>query len=131
MLTAPIYAETDLTATCIGLGLTGFHLGPLMVLALPEMIDAIKQKYPNQNIEHATNVLSGYANCAMGVGSSLGPIYGAFLLMQFGFRVLLLTTATFLLAIALITTVIDCFAREEEHQYNDLDKMNNEECELT
>ena len=55
---------------------------------MAEMMFATQLSYPQADIKHANSLLSGILNCMYGLGQALGPILGAFLYDQLGFRYL-------------------------------------------
>mmetsp|Transcript_31703 Transcript_31703/g.41994 ORF Transcript_31703/g.41994 Transcript_31703/m.41994 type:complete len:151 (+) Transcript_31703:509-961(+) len=73
----PFYTDKNLIVMCVALLISGFFLGPLMILPMQEMMISTKLKYPDYDFEHATNLLSGLMNSAVGVGQAIGPIFGA------------------------------------------------------
>ena len=51
-----------------GLVITANFLAPLAIPALPEMMDAIRSKYPNYDSEMAGNYASGLFNSGLSLG---------------------------------------------------------------
>ena len=60
-------------------------------------------------MDQITHMLSGMSKFAAGLGSFIGPIYGACMMTTFGFRSLMVTTGTLTSAVAFITVVMDKF----------------------
>jgi len=64
----PFYDDQNLSVMCIALVVTGFLLGPLIIMPLQEMMKSTKLAYPNCDFDHATNLLSGILSSSIGVG---------------------------------------------------------------
>lgn len=74
------------TLLIVGLVIVANFLAPVAIPALPEMIDAIKDRYPNCNIELAGNYASGLLNSGNNLGQVVGPFFGATMYSAVGFR---------------------------------------------
>ena len=69
-----------------GLITTAIFLAPMIIPVLPEMIDASKEKFPNQNKQTTKNYLSALFNTGLGMGTCVGPLYGAMMYEKTNFR---------------------------------------------
>ena len=78
-LIGPFYGSLNLLVMLIGLFLSGLSLGPLVILNMPEMMNATAEKHPDCDMDYASSLLSGMLNCCMGIGMALGPIIGGIL----------------------------------------------------
>jgi MFS family permease len=56
------------------------------VTSLPEMINDVIKKHPNQKYE-ASDISSGVFNAMLGLGQMLSPLYGSYMTHYFGFRI--------------------------------------------
>ena len=73
----PFYTDKNLSAMCIALIVSGFLLGPIMILPMQEMMESTRIAYPDCDFEHATNLLCGILNSFNGVGQAIGPLFGS------------------------------------------------------
>ena len=87
LFVGPVYAETGLVSMIVGLAVTGFILGPMVVPIMPEMLQATRASFKEGfDFERASNLLSGIANSAFGLGQAVGPLLGSTLYSTVGFR---------------------------------------------
>ena len=70
----------------IGQVLIGIANPFLMVPTLPEMIDSVMHKFPDQDSQ-VTYISSGVFNSFLGFGQVIGPIYGSYVTANFDFRI--------------------------------------------
>lgn len=82
----PFYTDQNLVVMCIALVVAGFLLGPIMIMPMQEMMESTRIAYPDCDLEHATNLLSGILNSSIGVGQAIGPIFGSTIYQIVGFR---------------------------------------------
>jgi len=75
-----------MTLLIVGLVITANFLAPLAIPALPEMMDAIKDKYPHSNLELAGNYAGGLFNAGLSLGQIIGPFFGAATYAALNFR---------------------------------------------
>lgn len=66
----------NLTIMGIGMALIGTFNPPLIVGGMPEMVNTIIEKYPNQK-DHVNNLVPAVFNGMLGMGQLLAPTYGA------------------------------------------------------
>ena len=57
----------------------------MMVPTLPEMIDSVIHKFPEQDSK-VTDITAGVFNSFLGLGQVIGPIYGSYITANFDFR---------------------------------------------
>ncbi len=70
----------------LGLAITGFGCGMVIIPVLPDMIEAAEERYPFLNEDELHNNISGVFIAAQGLGETLGPILGSVFEDQYGFR---------------------------------------------
>ena len=58
--------------------------------------------YPDADLEHANNLLSGLFNCWFGIGQALGPLFGSVIYQTIGFRALCDITAGISVAVSIL-----------------------------
>ena len=75
-----------LALSIVGLTTSAVFLAPMVIPALPEMIEASKEKYPNQNKQTTNNYASALFNTGLGLGTCIGPLYGAMMYEKTNFR---------------------------------------------
>lgn len=71
---------------CVGLTVNGLGLGLLVIPTLPEMVAEAKRLFPQQQTQ-VGSIVSGFFNSFLGLGSMLGPMFGANFYDYFGFKV--------------------------------------------
>ena len=64
----PFYAARGFVSMLVALFLSGFLIGPIMIMPMQEMMESTRLALPNCDFEHATNLLSGILNATIGVG---------------------------------------------------------------
>lgn len=69
-----------------GLVITANFLAPLAIPALPEMMNAIREKYPKCNLELAGNYAGGLLNAGLNLGQIIGLFFGASTCAALNFR---------------------------------------------
>jgi MFS family permease len=72
--------------TILGLAIMGSGAGLIVIPVMPEMIDAIEEKYPGIDETVMHNMISGMFVAAQGVGETLGPVLGSIFEKTSGFR---------------------------------------------
>ena len=82
----PFYTDQNLTVMCIALVVSGFLLGPIMIMPMQEMMESTRTTYPQCDFEHATNLLSGILTSSIGLGQAIGPLIGSSVYSIVGFR---------------------------------------------
>lgn len=70
----------------LGLAITGFGCGMVIIPVLPDMIEAAEDRYPFLNEDELHNNISGVFIAAQGLGETLGPIMGSVFEDVYGFR---------------------------------------------
>ena len=85
-LVGPFFEEKNMVVMLIGLGLSGFMMGFLIIPNMPEMMKATKEAHPNCDLDHANSLLSGMLNAGFGIGQAVGPLLGAYLYQATNFR---------------------------------------------
>jgi len=65
--------------------LLGLFIPVGLILALPSMVESVIVYYPNQ-VSRVNNLSSGVFNTANGLGEVIGPMFGAALYEDHGFR---------------------------------------------
>ena len=65
--------------------LLGLFIPVGLVLALPSMVESVIGHYPNQ-VSRVNNLSSGVFNTANGLGEVIGPMFGAAIYEDYGFR---------------------------------------------
>jgi len=65
--------------------LLGLFIPVGLILALPSMVECVIGHYPNQ-VSRVNNLSSGVFNTANGLGEVIGPMFGAALYEDYGFR---------------------------------------------
>ena len=75
-----------LSLCLFGLLTAAVFLAPMVIPVLPEMIDASKEAFPNQNIKSTNNYASALFNTGLGLGTCIGPLYGAMMAEWKNFR---------------------------------------------
>ena len=55
----PFFEDQSMISMCIGLGLLGFFMAPMSIPNMPEMMAAMREQYPDYDMEHADSLLSG------------------------------------------------------------------------
>ena len=75
-----------LALSIIGLITSAIFLAPMVIPALPEMIEASKVDFPNQNKQTTNNYISAIFNAGLGLGCCIGPLYGAMTYEKLNFR---------------------------------------------
>ena len=65
--------------------LLGLFIPVGLILALPSMVESVIQYYPNQ-VTRINNLSSGVFNTANGLGEVIGPMFGAAMYEDYGFR---------------------------------------------
>ena len=65
--------------------LLGLFIPVGLILALPSMVESVAQHYPNQ-VGRVNNLSSGVFNTANGLGEVIGPLFGAAMYEQSGFK---------------------------------------------
>jgi MFS family permease len=70
----------------MGLAIMGFGAGMVIIPVLPEMIEAIEEKYPEMDENELHNVISGLFIAFQGVGETAGPMLGSLFVSLYGFR---------------------------------------------
>ena len=69
-----------------GLFTSSVFLAPMVIPVLPEMIEASKEAFPHQNIKTTNNYASALFNTGLGLGTCIGPLYGAMMEELTNFR---------------------------------------------
>ena len=54
-------------------------MGPLCIPNMPEMMVALREQYPDCDLEHANSLLSGMLMAGFGAGQAIGPLLGSFM----------------------------------------------------
>ena len=90
-LQAPIFEEKNLTSMLVGLAMSGFPCGMLVIPNLPEMLAGALELYPDCDLELTNSLLSGMLNAFFGIGQAIGPILGCLLNQVIGFRLMMIT----------------------------------------
>lgn len=67
-LIGPFYTDESLTVMIIGLTLSGFFMGFMIIPNMPEMMIASTEAFPACNLDHMNSMLSGMLNAGFGVG---------------------------------------------------------------
>ena len=75
-----------LSICLFGLLTSATCLAPMVIPVLPEMMDASKEAFPNQNIKETNNYASALFNTGLGLGTCIGPLYGAMVAEWTNFR---------------------------------------------
>ena len=101
-LVGPFYQDLSMSSMLIGLALSGFWLGFLVIPNMPEMIMATKEAHPNCDMDHANSLISGMLNAGFGTGQAVGPLLGGFLYQMTNFRMSMNIIALICLGYALI-----------------------------
>jgi MFS family permease len=87
--------------------LLGLFIPVGLILALPSMCESVSAHYPNQ-VSRVNNLSSGVFNTANGLGEVIGPMFGAAMYEEYGFRmtsdVTALITFFYVLAFVFILT---------------------------
>ena len=78
-LIGPFIGGPDIVLMLIGLAFSGFFTGFLCIPNMPEMMEATAVMFPDSDLEHANDLLSGLLMAIFGVGQALGPLLGSFL----------------------------------------------------
>ena len=78
-LVGPFFTELSMVSMLIGLALSGFLLGFLVIPNMPEMMKATKEAHPRADLDHANSMLSGMLNACFAMGQAAGPLIGGFL----------------------------------------------------
>ena len=92
--------------TITGLTMTGVFLAPMIIPVLPEMIEAANKSFPDKNKHTRNNYASGLFNTGLGLGTCIGPLYGAMTYERLNFRL----TEDILALIILVFTVAYFFS---------------------
>ena len=87
-----------LVLVVIGLVMSGSCMAPMTIPVLPEMIEASQAKFPSQNARTTNNYVSAIFNTALGLGTCIGPLYGATAYERLNFRLTCDILALFVLA---------------------------------
>ena len=77
--------DSTLTIMVIGQVLLGLFIPVGLILALPSMVESVIGSYPNQ-VMRINNLSSGVFNTANGLGEVIGPLFGAAMYEDYGFR---------------------------------------------
>ena len=93
LFVGPVYEETSLVSMNIGLAISGFMMGFLIIPNMPEMMQACRDKHPMADLDHANSLLSGMLNAGFGIGQALGPLSGSLWYQLYGFRLAMNITA--------------------------------------
>ena len=75
-----------LVLVVIGLVMSGSCMAPMTIPVLPEMIEASQEKFPSQNARVTNNYVGAIFNTALGLGTCIGPLYGATAYERLNFR---------------------------------------------
>ena len=125
--------KESFTMLVAGLFLTAPFMPTLVVLALPEMLDAISTRgdIGIESKEIAGNYAGALLSTSMGIGQILGPLYGATCYANFGFAVtqdivalicIVLASAYFFFAEGLKAFKKTCRRRENKTSPRDQEK---------
>ena len=79
LLIGPAFEEMNLTVMLVGLFLSGFCFGILVIPLMAEMMLATKIKFIGSDLEHANSLLSGILNSMYAIGQALAPLLGSVL----------------------------------------------------
>ena len=85
----------------IGLVMSGSFMAPMTIPVLPEMIEASKKDFPNSNARTTNNYVSAIFNTALGLGTCIGPFYGAMTNEKLNFRLTCDFMALFVVAFSI------------------------------
>jgi len=88
----------------LGLAITGFGCGMVIIPVLPDMIEAAEEKYPFLHEDELHNNISGLFIAAQGLGETLGPILGSTFEEFYGFR-----SAADIIAVSILAFFITYF----------------------
>lgn len=72
--------------TILGLAIMGFGCGMVVIPILPEMIEAIEERFPELDETELHNQMSGLFIAFQGIGETSGPILGSVFNELVGFR---------------------------------------------
>ena len=89
----PFWEDKNMIAMLIGLATQAVFFAPTVIPNMSEMMLSTHLKYPEADLEHANNLLSGLLNCCFGIGQALGPLFGSAIYQTMGFRALCDITA--------------------------------------
>ena len=64
----PFFEDQSMISMCIGLGLFSFFIAPMSIPNMPEMMAAMREQYPDYDLEHADSLLSGMMMASYSVG---------------------------------------------------------------
>lgn len=70
----------------LGLAIMGIGCGMIIIPVLPDMIEAIEERFPHMHEEELHNNISGLFIAAQGIGETIGPMLGSTLTELYGFR---------------------------------------------
>ena len=70
----------------VGQALVGIFTATMMIPGLPEMVEAMKPKFPKEQERLVNDYSSGIFNSFLGFGQVLAPIYGSTVTASLGFR---------------------------------------------
>ena len=73
----------------------------LLIHPLPEMVDSVIPHYP-ESIGQVNDISAGLFNMFLGIGQIIGPLYGAIMTKNFGFRICCDTLGLFCLIFSII-----------------------------
>ena len=107
--------------------LLGLFIPVGLILALPSMVESVTAYYPNQ-VSRVNNLSSGVFNTANGLGEVIGPMFGAALYEDYGFRVTSDVTSAITFCYVLVFMFI--LSRGGESIYNKLTDDSTEEVDL-
>ena len=69
--------KDNLTVIIIGLFLCATMLAPMIIPALPEIVQVAKENNPSYSTESINNLSGALLSCFLGLGQCIGPLYGA------------------------------------------------------
>jgi MFS family permease len=70
-----------------GLAVMGFGCGLIITPVLPDMMEAVEERYPKIDDNSLANQISGLFIACQGLGETLGPVFGSVSENIYGFRI--------------------------------------------
>ena len=105
VLVGPAWEDKNMTVMLIGLASYSIFLAPTVIPNMSEMILATRLAYPDADLEHANNLLSGLLGFCCGIGQAAGPLVGSAIYETMGFRALCDITAGFTVVFGILYLV--------------------------
>ena len=102
LLVGPAWEDKNMTVMLIGLASYSIFLAPTVIPNMSEMILATRLAYPDADLDHANNLLSGLLGFCCGIGQAAGPLVGSAIYETMGFRALCDITAGLTIAFGIL-----------------------------